>query len=84
MKCDVKSIIQELEQDYTIRPYLTALEYLPAQEAKLADYPSWLNPGLINRLKEDGIARLYSHQVSALNAIQEGAECGGGYPYRFR
>ncbi len=72
MKCDVKAILQELEQDFTIRPYLTALEHLPAQEARLADFPDWLQGGLIRQLKEDGIDHLYSHQASALNAIQEG------------
>ncbi len=72
MGCDVKAIIEELEQDYTIRPYLTALEYIPAQDARLADFPDWLYQGLINQLKKEGINKLYSHQASALQAIQEG------------
>jgi DEAD/DEAH box helicase domain-containing protein len=72
MSCDVKAIIQELEQDYTIRPYLTALEHIPARDARLDDFPDWLNKGIVNQLKQDGINNLYSHQASALHAINGG------------
>lgn len=72
MSCDVKAIIQELEQDFTIRPYLTALEHIPAEDARLDDFPDWLNKGIINQLKQDGINNLYSHQASALHAINMG------------
>lgn len=72
MSCDVKAIIQELEHDYTIRPYLTALEHIPAQDARLDDYPDWLNEGIVNQLKKDGIDNLYSHQASSIKAVNEG------------
>ena len=72
MGCDVKEIIQELENDYTIRPYLTALEHLPAQEARLADFPDWLDKALVNQLQQDGITSLYAHQASALEAVNNG------------
>ncbi len=72
MSCDVSVIIQELENDFTIRPYLTALEHLPAQEACLDEFPNWLDSALIEQLKKDGIHHLYSHQASALKMIREG------------
>ena len=72
MSCDVKAIIQELEQDFAIRPYLTALEHIPARDARLDDFPDWLHKGIIEQLKQDGINNLYSHQASALHAINEG------------
>jgi len=72
MSCDVSAIIQELEDDFTVRPYLTALEHLPAKEACLAEFPDWLNSGLIDILRKDEISHLYSHQASALKAINEG------------
>lgn len=72
MSCDVKAIIQELEQDYTIRPYLTALEHIPAKDAHFADFPGWLHKSLVNQLKQEGINSLYSHQTSALDAVNEG------------
>ncbi|MFW6148413.1 MAG: DEAD/DEAH box helicase [Atribacterota bacterium] len=72
MSCDVSAIMQELENDFTIRPYLTALEHLPAMEARLAEFPDWLNSTLIHNLRKDGINHLYSHQASALKAINEG------------
>ena len=72
MSCDVKAIIQELEQDFAIRPYLTALEHIPARDARLDDFPDWLHKGIIEQLKQDGINNLYSHQASALHAINKG------------
>jgi len=72
MDCDVTAIIEELEKDFTIRPYLTALEHLPAQEARLDDFPDWLNENLVENLKKEGIKKLYSHQAEALQAINNG------------
>lgn len=72
MDCDVTAIIQELEKDFTIRPYLTALEHVPAQEARLDDFPDWLNDNLVENLKKEGIKKLYSHQAEALQAINNG------------
>ncbi|MFZ2330369.1 MAG: DEAD/DEAH box helicase, partial [Atribacterota bacterium] len=68
----VKDIIQELEHDYTIRPYLTALEHIPARDAHLDEFPDWLNKSLVNLLQQDGINNLYSHQSSALDAVAVG------------
>ena len=72
MSRDVKDIIQELEHDYTIRPYLTALEHIPARDAHLDEFPDWLNKSLVNLLQQDGINNLYSHQSSALDAVAVG------------
>jgi DEAD/DEAH box helicase domain-containing protein len=72
MSCDVSEVLKELENDFTVRPYLTALEHLPAEEAILANFPDWLNRVLVDNLKKDGITHLYSHQASALQAINEG------------
>ncbi|MDD3631828.1 MAG: DEAD/DEAH box helicase, partial [Atribacterota bacterium] len=36
------------------------------------DFPDWLHKGIIEQLKQDGINNLYSHQASALHAINEG------------
>lgn len=72
MSCDILEIIKELEEDFTVRPYLTSLEHLPAKEACLEDFPEWLDGKLVENLKRDGINRLYSHQASALRAIHDG------------
>ena len=72
MSRDVKDIIQELEHDYTIRPYLTALEHIPARDAHLDEFPDWLNKSLVKLLQQDGINSLYAHQASALDAVAVG------------
>ncbi|MFW6149485.1 MAG: DEAD/DEAH box helicase, partial [Atribacterota bacterium] len=72
MNCDVSEIIREIENDFTVRPYLTALEQLPAQEAHLDDFPDWLDDILVNNLKKEGIGKLYSHQATALKAVNDG------------
>ena len=40
-----------------------------AKQAKLSDFPSYLNDNIINYFKQKGIKKLYSHQLQAINAI---------------
>lgn len=71
MGCEVSDIIKELEKDFTVRPFLTALERLPAQEARLEEFPGWLDSRLLKYLQMEGINKLYSHQASALQSVNE-------------
>ena len=72
MNGDISEIMQELEKDFTVRPYLTALERLPAREASWDEFPDWLHPSLVRHLNKEGIDKLYAHQGSALKAVHEG------------
>ena len=47
---------------------------LPARSAEHADFPAWLDPRIVAGLAERGIARPYSHQADAIEAIRGGED----------
>ena len=48
---------------------LTAVRHFPAREALWADFPEWVNEDLRAAYGAKGIARLYSHQAAAAEAV---------------
>ncbi len=48
---------------------LTAVRHFPAREAQWADFPEWMNGDLLAAYGAKGIARLYSHQAEAAEAV---------------
>ncbi len=51
---------------------LTAIRHSPAREAQWADFPAWVNHGLVSAYAAKGIHRLYTHQVAAAEAVHAG------------
>jgi len=47
---------------------------LPVRPAEHADFPAWLDPRIVAGLAERGIARPYSHQADAIEAIRGGED----------
>ena len=62
---DVDAFMAALERKYHER--IVARVDLPAQEARYADFPADLDPGLGEALALRGISRLYSHQRTAID-----------------
>jgi DEAD/DEAH box helicase domain-containing protein len=50
---------------------ISAIKHLPAQEGKYRDYPDGVHPALVEALGQKGFHRLYSHQRSCWDALQE-------------
>jgi len=48
---------------------LTAVRHFPAREAQWAEFPEWVNRDLQAAYEAKGIARLYSHQSEAAEAV---------------
>jgi DEAD/DEAH box helicase domain-containing protein len=48
---------------------LTAVRHFPAREAQWAEFPEWVNADLRAAYEAKGIARLYSHQAAAAEAV---------------
>ena len=48
---------------------LTAVRHFPAREAEWAEFPEWVNRDLRAAYEAKGIARLYSHQAEAAEAV---------------
>jgi len=51
---------------------LRAIKHLPAQEGNYQDYPKDIHPALIKAFREKGFERLYTHQYSSWEALQQG------------
>ena len=51
---------------------LTAVKHFPAREAQFAPMPGWVRPELASAYREKGVARLYTHQAAAANAVRAG------------
>ncbi|MCJ7565310.1 MAG: DEAD/DEAH box helicase [Candidatus Aminicenantes bacterium] len=51
---------------------LRAIKHLPAQEGSYVDYPKEVHPSLVKALREKGYERLYTHQHSCWEALQQG------------
>ena len=68
----IHAAVRELERRAASSECLTAIRYFPAREARWADFPAWLHPRLADALRRRGIARLYSHQAAALEAVHAG------------
>lgn len=53
---------------------LTHSTTLPAQPASYAEWPEWVLPKLREALEEQGVAKLYAHQVAVAQAAWEGRD----------
>ncbi|MFQ5675561.1 MAG: DEAD/DEAH box helicase, partial [bacterium] len=69
---NLPQILEELKRDSAFTANVTAWKRLRAQEAQYADFPTNLNPSLIEVIREHGIRRLYSHQAEAVQLILDG------------
>ena len=51
---------------------LRAIKHLPAQEGSFQEYPKQVHPALVKALREKGFERLYTHQYSSWEALEQG------------
>ena len=69
---DVEEVLEALRRDPEFAPQITAWRTREARPARYAPIPEWLDRHLREALAELGIARLYTHQVQALEAAARG------------
>jgi len=69
---DVEEVLEALRRDPEFAPQITAWRTWEARPARYASTPEWLDRRLQEALAEMGIARLYTHQVQALEAAARG------------
>ena len=69
---DAKRFLQEILNNRDYEGQVVHLEDIPAREANYGDLTEPLSPELENTLYFQGIERLYSHQVSAIEAVKAG------------
>ncbi|MGH2351912.1 MAG: DEAD/DEAH box helicase [Chloroflexota bacterium] len=67
-------LIEQLQADPAFRANVTSWQYTPPREARYGEWPTRLDPRLIAALERRGIARLYTHQASAVEAVLDGQD----------
>jgi len=70
-----ENLIKSLEtlQEISLKnDSLRAIKHLPAQEGSYQEYPKQVHPALVKALREKGFERLYTHQYSSWEALQQG------------
>ncbi|MGH9453478.1 MAG: DEAD/DEAH box helicase [Terriglobia bacterium] len=70
----VESALDEIRSRFRGSPVtggVTAVEHLPAREARLAPFPEALAPRLVEILRARGIEHLYSHQADVFERARE-------------
>jgi DEAD/DEAH box helicase domain-containing protein len=65
-------ILDELKQDKGLQDCIPHWEVIPPKEAVYSEFPQAINPRIKSVLQKRGIARLYSHQATAIENILSG------------
>ncbi len=71
---DLEKFLDEIEHSRGYEEQIVHVELIPAREAQYGVTKEPLEPILEQALNAQGIERLYSHQVTAIDAIREGKD----------
>ncbi|HDP98159.1 MAG TPA: DEAD/DEAH box helicase [bacterium] len=68
----IEQILDIIRNDADVISNITHWQKIPEQPPVFAEYPDAIHPELVQKLKQRGISKLYSHQASAIEAILKG------------
>ncbi len=69
---NLAQLLDQLKVDERFLRNVNRWEVIPPEAGRYADFPSSLDPRLIDVLKNRGVDRLYSHQAEAVELAREG------------
>lgn len=69
---NLAQLLDQLKVDERFLRNVSRWEVIPPQTGRYAEFPSSLDPRLIDVLKNRGVDRLYSHQAEAVDLAREG------------
>ena len=69
---NIDQLLQKLRSDSAFMDNVTHWREIPAKEAQYAGFGDYLDPRLISACKSRGIQQLYTHQRSAMDALNDG------------
>ncbi len=76
---NVIEFLKEIKTKQYYRGQLVHIERIPARRAKYGKLKEGLAEDLVEALKKNGTNRLFSHQITAIDAIRGGGARGGSY-----
>ncbi|MCR4435665.1 MAG: DEAD/DEAH box helicase [Clostridiales bacterium] len=71
---NLEQILDYYKASDRIMANITSWVEIPPREARYEDFPRCVDPRIKEALKRRGIHRLYSHQASAIKAVDEGKD----------
>ena len=71
---EVESIVRNLKDDPGLRDRFVHWERIPQREGSRADYPSRLDPRLVELFRARGLGELHEHQAEAIDAALDGKD----------
>lgn len=69
---NLDQLLQKLRSDQAFMSNVTNWKEIPAKKAQYADFGHYLDPRLVSACKKRGISKLYTHQRSAMDALNRG------------
>jgi len=71
---ELPAVLEAFTSTPSIASCLTHHEVVPAQAARTAPFPDWLDPAIVRMLRARGVDALYSHQRDALDLVRAGRD----------
>lgn len=68
----IKDVIETIRTTASFADNITAWRVIPHQPAHFIGIPDWLHPILRDRLNQNGVQELYSHQFDAITNVRNG------------
>jgi DEAD/DEAH box helicase domain-containing protein len=68
----IEEIVESWRHSRSISPCITDLRVFEKREGQFQSFPEFVHPILKEALRKRGIEQLFSHQVEAIEAVQEG------------
>lgn len=69
---NLDQLLQKLRSNQAFMSNVTNWKEIPAKKAQYADFGHYLDPRLVSACKKRGISKLYTHQRSAMDALNRG------------
>ena len=69
---NLDQLLDQLRDDPGFMGNVTNWQMLPAKEARFAPWPECVDPRIVEALAKRGLRRLYTHQVSSVEAVAAG------------
>src|SRR5512136_744006 len=70
----IEEIVESWKRSRAISPCIRELRVFRKREGQYRPFPEFIHPSIRKALETEGIERLYSHQVEAIEAVNEGKD----------
>ncbi|MGZ3495147.1 MAG: DEAD/DEAH box helicase, partial [Thermodesulfobacteriota bacterium] len=70
----IEEIVESWKRSRSISPCIRELRVFRKRDGQYRPFPEFIHPGIRKALEAEGIEKLYSHQVEAIEAVHQGKD----------